>query len=267
MRNEQGEMLPNAHLIGMFRRIVKLLFWRVRPVFVFDGAAPQLKAQTVSRRRATERQSASNATRAAQKLLAVRLVLEQTSKQQQKSTNNDNNKNNSNNNTDENSTTNNSKLDDESTKLTSRHRTEPKTNDVSTTNSSVNANAIDNNVITIAESENSEEDDDYLYEFDDDYDDDDAKYDAAEAQELLGAYRQLTSPQKVFQVDEEVLASLNERVQLDFLLGLRQLHRSSNHRRVKQLIRNDSESSVVSSMNFPPRCFNDMWRPPDIRAM
>jgi hypothetical protein len=38
MRNENGEMLPNAHLVGMFRRVLKLLFWRVRPVFVFDGA-------------------------------------------------------------------------------------------------------------------------------------------------------------------------------------------------------------------------------------
>ncbi|KAK1317699.1 DNA repair protein UVH3 [Acorus calamus] len=38
MRDEQGEMVRNAHLLGFFRRICKLLYLRARPVFVFDGA-------------------------------------------------------------------------------------------------------------------------------------------------------------------------------------------------------------------------------------
>jgi hypothetical protein len=50
MRDASGNVLPNAHLLGMFRRICKLLFYRVRPVFVFDGEAPQLKKRTVKQR-------------------------------------------------------------------------------------------------------------------------------------------------------------------------------------------------------------------------
>merc|ERR1711862_1057507 len=59
MRTESGEMLPKAHLIGMFRRICKLLFWRVRPVFVFDGDTLHLKKQTAARRRAIKTKSSS----------------------------------------------------------------------------------------------------------------------------------------------------------------------------------------------------------------
>jgi DNA excision repair protein ERCC-5 len=51
MRNDQGEMIRNAHLLGFFRRICKLLYLRVRPVFVFDGGTPALKRQTVLARR------------------------------------------------------------------------------------------------------------------------------------------------------------------------------------------------------------------------
>lgn len=41
MRNNDGETIKNAHLLGFFRRICRLLFHRVRPVFVFDGASWQ----------------------------------------------------------------------------------------------------------------------------------------------------------------------------------------------------------------------------------
>ena len=51
MRNEKGEMLHNAHLLGFFRRICRLLFHRIRPVFVFDGATPALKKRTTIARR------------------------------------------------------------------------------------------------------------------------------------------------------------------------------------------------------------------------
>lgn len=51
MRNDQGEMIRNAHLLGFFRRICKLLYLRVKPVFVFDGGTPALKRQTVMARR------------------------------------------------------------------------------------------------------------------------------------------------------------------------------------------------------------------------
>jgi DNA excision repair protein ERCC-5 len=51
MRDDEGNMIKNAHLIGTMKRILKLLFHRIRPVFVFDGATPLLKIQTVKARR------------------------------------------------------------------------------------------------------------------------------------------------------------------------------------------------------------------------
>lgn len=76
MRDQRGEVIHNAHLLGFFRRICRLrptghmcarllsssglyadtprrrlLFHRVRPVFVFDGNAPVLKRRTTAARR------------------------------------------------------------------------------------------------------------------------------------------------------------------------------------------------------------------------
>jgi len=47
LRDRHGNPLPNAHLVGLFRRICKLLFYHVKPVFVFDGGAPMLKRQAL----------------------------------------------------------------------------------------------------------------------------------------------------------------------------------------------------------------------------
>ena len=52
MRDDKGEMVRNAPLLGLFRRVCKLLFLHVRPVLVFDGATPALKGRTVARRQA-----------------------------------------------------------------------------------------------------------------------------------------------------------------------------------------------------------------------
>eukprot|EP00930_Biecheleria_cincta_P042267 TRINITY_DN29077_c0_g1_i1.p1 TRINITY_DN29077_c0_g1~~TRINITY_DN29077_c0_g1_i1.p1 ORF type:complete len:1290 (-),score=288.18 TRINITY_DN29077_c0_g1_i1:104-3973(-) len=56
MRDEKGDMVKGAHLLGFFRRICKLLYLKIRPVFVFDGAPPGLKMQTL-RLRAQQRAS------------------------------------------------------------------------------------------------------------------------------------------------------------------------------------------------------------------
>lgn len=47
MRDGQGNALQNGHLLGFFRRICKLLFYDIKPVFVFDGGAPSLKRNTI----------------------------------------------------------------------------------------------------------------------------------------------------------------------------------------------------------------------------
>ncbi|KAL1124476.1 hypothetical protein AAG570_001102 [Ranatra chinensis] len=53
----------NAHLLGLFRRICKLLYFRIRPVFVFDGGVPALKRKTIAARQNVR----SQATKAGEK--------------------------------------------------------------------------------------------------------------------------------------------------------------------------------------------------------
>eukprot|EP00913_Durusdinium_trenchii_P017107 g16090.t1 len=50
MRDDKGDMVKGAHLIGFFRRICKLLYLKIRPVFVFDGPPPALKWKTLQLR-------------------------------------------------------------------------------------------------------------------------------------------------------------------------------------------------------------------------
>jgi hypothetical protein len=47
MRDNDGKALSNAHVLGFLRRIAKLLFYGIKPVFVFDGGAPALKRNTL----------------------------------------------------------------------------------------------------------------------------------------------------------------------------------------------------------------------------
>src|SRR5882762_6202736 len=49
MRDKEGRALVNAHVLGFLRRICKLLFYGIKPVFVFDGGAPALKRNTIVR--------------------------------------------------------------------------------------------------------------------------------------------------------------------------------------------------------------------------
>jgi hypothetical protein len=71
-RDRQENAVPHTHLLGHYHRICKLLFYRwewfsdciiiimivivrIKPVFVFDGAPPQLKKDTLARRRMRQR--------------------------------------------------------------------------------------------------------------------------------------------------------------------------------------------------------------------
>lgn len=59
-RDSQGGSVPNAHLLSLFSRLCKLLFYKIRPIIVFDGGFPELKKQTIinrQQRRAAVKQS------------------------------------------------------------------------------------------------------------------------------------------------------------------------------------------------------------------
>jgi DNA excision repair protein ERCC-5 len=73
MRDDDGNMIRNAHLIGMIRRILKLLFHRIRPVFVFDGATPALKLKTVRARRSLREKQENSKRVTAQKIFLSQL--------------------------------------------------------------------------------------------------------------------------------------------------------------------------------------------------
>jgi 5'-3' exonuclease len=44
---KSGTMSRNYHIVGFFRRICKLLFFNIKPIFIFDGVPPSLKDRTM----------------------------------------------------------------------------------------------------------------------------------------------------------------------------------------------------------------------------
>ncbi|ORY05300.1 hypothetical protein BCR34DRAFT_590959 [Clohesyomyces aquaticus] len=73
VRDKEGNALRNSHIVGFFRRICKLLFFGIKPVFVFDGGAPVLKRQTISNRKSRREGRREDAVRTAGKLLALQM--------------------------------------------------------------------------------------------------------------------------------------------------------------------------------------------------
>ncbi|XP_062422774.1 DNA excision repair protein ERCC-5 [Rhea pennata] len=68
-RDNRGNSIQNAHLLTLFHRLCKLLFFRIRPVFVFDGEAPLLKRQTLAKRRQRKEVAVSDSRKTTEKLL------------------------------------------------------------------------------------------------------------------------------------------------------------------------------------------------------
>ncbi|XP_040984648.1 DNA repair protein complementing XP-G cells-like isoform X1 [Aquila chrysaetos chrysaetos] len=68
-RDRGGNSIRNAHLLTLFHRLCKLLFFRIRPVFVFDGEAPLLKRQTLAKRRQRKEVATSDSRKTTEKLL------------------------------------------------------------------------------------------------------------------------------------------------------------------------------------------------------
>lgn len=73
MRDKDGRALTNAHVLGFLRRICKLLFYGIQPVFVFDGGAPALKRNTISERKKKKSGAAASHAQIAERLLAAHM--------------------------------------------------------------------------------------------------------------------------------------------------------------------------------------------------
>ena len=73
MRDSEGQMLPNAHVLGVLRRVLKLFFHGIKPIFVFDGGAPVLKKRTLLRRAQRREAQGAKLQRTAHKFLALQL--------------------------------------------------------------------------------------------------------------------------------------------------------------------------------------------------
>jgi DNA excision repair protein ERCC-5 len=73
VRDKEGNALRNSHVVGFFRRLCKLLYYGIKPVFVFDGGAPALKRQTVLGRKKRREGRREDAVRTAGKLLAIQM--------------------------------------------------------------------------------------------------------------------------------------------------------------------------------------------------
>ncbi|XP_044525274.1 DNA excision repair protein ERCC-5 [Gracilinanus agilis] len=69
VRDRHGNSVENAHLLTLFHRLCKLLFFRIRPIFVFDGEAPLLKKQTLAKRRQRKDLASSDSKKTTEKLL------------------------------------------------------------------------------------------------------------------------------------------------------------------------------------------------------
>ncbi|KAF8428301.1 PIN domain-like protein [Tirmania nivea] len=73
VRDKEGNALRNSHVVGFFRRICKLLFFGIKPIFVFDGGALVLKRQTVAERKTRREGRKVDALRTAGRLLAMQM--------------------------------------------------------------------------------------------------------------------------------------------------------------------------------------------------
>lgn len=76
VRDSEGNALPQSHIVGFFRRICKLLYYGILPIFVFDGGAPSLKRRTILKRRERREGHRESLAQTAQRLLAVQVQRE-----------------------------------------------------------------------------------------------------------------------------------------------------------------------------------------------
>ncbi|KAK9879714.1 hypothetical protein WA026_006774 [Henosepilachna vigintioctopunctata] len=68
-QDAKGAPAVNAHLLGIFHRVCKLLYFKVKPVFVFDGGVPTLKKETIAKRNKLKYKNLSDADKIQKQLL------------------------------------------------------------------------------------------------------------------------------------------------------------------------------------------------------
>ncbi|PVZ96540.1 hypothetical protein BB558_007564 [Smittium angustum] len=73
MRDKSGNEIENGHIIGFYRRICKLMHYRILPIFVFDGIPPEIKQKTISQRKLRQHNQERRAKQLAEKLLSSKL--------------------------------------------------------------------------------------------------------------------------------------------------------------------------------------------------
>ena len=56
-RDKDGRAVENAHILGLFHRLCKLLFYNIKPIFVFDGECSTLKSRTLFKRQEKTRRA------------------------------------------------------------------------------------------------------------------------------------------------------------------------------------------------------------------
>lgn len=69
----KSEELENAFLQGMYKRIVRVLRYKIKPVFVFDGKPPELKRMTLALRREIREKRVQNLKKMAEKYIVRQL--------------------------------------------------------------------------------------------------------------------------------------------------------------------------------------------------
>ena len=75
MRDKEGNPLRGAHIVGFFRRICKLMFYGVKPVFVFDGGTPTMKRLAITQRRKRKGNVRASLQRTAEKILQAQMQM------------------------------------------------------------------------------------------------------------------------------------------------------------------------------------------------
>lgn len=63
LTNESGE--TTSHLMGMFYRTIRMIENGIKPVYVFDGKAPQLKSKELEKRLGRRTEAEAEMTKAA----------------------------------------------------------------------------------------------------------------------------------------------------------------------------------------------------------